>query len=99
MERVYAKKVWICSQCFLTNKNLDFLWSVFFSFFSDAWRRRRRRRRRRGKMDENEMPVSADVSEEEIPENAKQSIIAALTDQEASEDEPEEYEIHPKHAI
>jgi len=51
-------------------------------------------------MDENEMPVSADVlSEEEIPENAKQSIIAALTDQEASEDEPEEYDNHPKHAI
>ena len=47
-------------------------------------------------MDENEMPVSADVIQEEIPENAKQIIIAALTDQ---EDEPEEYKIHPKHAI
>jgi len=46
-------------------------------------------------MDENEMPVSADVSQEEIPENAKQSIIDALTDQ---EDEAEEYDIHPKHA-
>jgi len=68
---------------------------LLFLFFSDAWRRRRRRRRS-GKMDENEMPVSADVSQEEIPENAKQSIIDALTDQ---EDEPEEYDIHPKHAI
>ena len=67
----------------------------FVSFISDAWRRRRRRRRN-GKMDENEMPVSADVSQEEIPENAKQSIIAALTDQ---ENESEEYDIHPKHAI
>ena len=47
-------------------------------------------------MDENEMPVSADVSQEEIPENAKQIIIAALTDQ---EDEPEEYDIHSKQAI
>jgi len=47
-------------------------------------------------MDENEMPVSADVSQEEIPENAKHSIIDALTDQ---EDEAEEYVIHPKHAI
>ena len=47
-------------------------------------------------MDENEMLVSTDVSEEKIPENAKQNIIAALTDQ---EDEPEEYDIHPKHAI
>ena len=50
-------------------------------------------------MDENEMPVSADVSQEEIPENARQSIIAALTDQESSEDKPEEYDIHPKYAI
>jgi len=74
------------------------LQSIVVAFiFSDAWRRRRRRRRRRsGKMDENEMPVSADVSQEEIPENAKQSIIDALTDQ---EDEAEEYDIHPKHAI
>ena len=47
-------------------------------------------------MDENEMPVSADVSQVEIPENAKQIIIAALTDQ---EDEPEEYDIHSKQAI
>jgi len=68
---------------------------LLFLFFSDAWRRRRRRRRN-GKMDENEMPVSADVSQEEIPENAKQIIIDDLTDQ---EDEPEESGIHPKHAI
>ena len=50
-------------------------------------------------MDENEMPVYAEVSQEEIPENAKQSIIAALTDNEASEDELEEYDIHPKDSI
>ena len=50
-------------------------------------------------MDENEMPVSAEVSQEEIPENAKQSIIAALTDYEASEDDPEEYDINPKHTF
>lgn len=50
-------------------------------------------------MDENEMPVSADVSEKEIPEDARQNIIAALTDQQASEDESEEYDIHLKHAI
>ena len=73
---------------------------IFVAFFSDAWRGwRRRRRRRSGVKDENETPVSADVSQEEIPENAKQSIIAALTDQEASEDDPEEYDIYPKHAI
>ena len=42
------------------------------------------------------MPVSTDVSQEEIPENAKQIIIDTLTDQ---EDEAEEYDIHPKHAI
>jgi len=47
-------------------------------------------------MHENDMPVSADVSQEEIPENAKQSIIDALTDQ---EHEPEKYDIHPQHAI
>ena len=46
-------------------------------------------------MDENEMSVSADVSEEEIPENARQSIIAAVSDQELFEDEPKEYDIHP----
>ena len=70
---------------------------MFLLLFSDAWRRRRRRRRS-GKRDENEMemPVSADVSEEEIPENAKQSIIAALTDQ---ENDTEEYDINPEHAI
>ena len=39
------------------------------------------------------MPVSADVSQEKIPENVKQSIIAALIDQ---EDESEEYDYHPK---
>jgi len=50
-------------------------------------------------MGENGIPVSADVSQEEIPENVRQKIIAAFTDQETSEDEPEEYNIHPKHAI
>lgn len=68
-------------------------------FFSDASRGRRRRRRRRGKMGETEIPVSADVSQEEIPENVQQKIIAALSDRETSEDEPEEYDVHPKHAI
>jgi len=68
---------------------------LLFLFFSDAWRKRRRRRRS-GKRDEKEMPVSADVSQEEIPENAKQIIIDDLTDQ---EDEAEESDIHPKHAI
>jgi len=41
------------------------------------------------------MPVSVDVSQEDIPENAKRSIVDALTDQ---EDETEEYDNHPKHA-
>lgn len=68
---------------------------IYPFFFSDAWRRRRRRRI----MGENGIPVSADVSQEEIPENVRQKIIAAFTDQETSEDEPEEYNIHPKHAI
>ena len=73
---------------------------MFNLFFSDARRKRPppppRRRRRPGKEGENEYPGSADVSQEEFPENAEQSIIAALTDQ---EDEPEEYNIHPKYAI
>ena len=50
-------------------------------------------------MDENEMRVFADVSQEEIPENAKQGVYVALTDQEASEDEPEEYDSKPNHVI
>ena len=74
---------------------------MFHLFFSDARRKRppppsSPPRRRPGKEGENEYPGSADVSQEECPENAEQSIIAALTDQ---EDEPEEYDIHPKHAI
>ena len=67
------------------------------SFFSDAWRRRRRRRRS-GKMDENEMRVSHDEGQE-VPENAQEMITAAFEDLETSDDEPEEYDIHPKHAI
>ena len=70
------------------------------SFFSDAWRRRRRRRRS-GKMDENEMKVSHDEGQE-IPEDAKQRVIAAFNDLETFDDETEElegYNIHPKHAI
>ena len=70
----------------------------FCVVFSDAWRRRRRRRRRNGKMDENEMPVSHDEGQE-VPDDAKQKIIAAFNDLELFEDEPEEYDIHPKHAI
>ena len=75
---------------------------MFHLLFSDARRKRPPPprpplRRRPGKVDENEYPGSADVSQEEIsPENAKQSIIAALTDQ---EDELEEYDIHSKQAI
>ena len=65
--------------------------------YSDAWRRRRRRRRS-GKMDENEMPVSHDEGQE-IPADAKQRIIAAFNDLETFDDEPEEYDVHPKHAI
>ncbi|KAL9989221.1 hypothetical protein ACROYT_G003745 [Oculina patagonica] len=64
---------------------------------SDAWRRRRRRRRN-GKMDENEMPVSTDQGQG-VPADAKEKILAAFADLETSEDDSEEYDIHPKHAI
>lgn len=65
--------------------------------FSDAWRRRRRRRRR-GKMDENVIPVSAEVQEQDTQEEAKQKIFEALLEKEL-EDEQEDYDLHPKHAM
>ena len=52
-------------------------------------------------MDENEMPVSHDEGQG-IPADAKQRIIAAFNDLETFDDEQEEleeYNIHPKHAI
>ena len=48
-------------------------------------------------MDENEMQ-SSEVHEQEIPKEAKRKIYAALFDEEI-EDEPEEYDINPKHAF
>ncbi|KAL9989220.1 hypothetical protein ACROYT_G003744 [Oculina patagonica] len=75
---------------------LMFVVASLFIDDSDAWRRRRRRRR--GKMDENEMPVSSDKGHE-VPADAKEKILAAFADLETFEDDSEEYDIHPKHAI
>ncbi len=49
-------------------------------------------------MDENEMAVSTDKGQE-VPADAKEKILAAFADLETSEDDSEEYDIHPKHAI
>ena len=58
---------------------------VFVFLFSDAWRRRRRRRRR-GKMDENEMPVSAEVQEQDTHGEDKRKIFEAFLDKELEDD-------------
>ena len=71
---------------------------VFVFLFSDAWRRRRRRRRRRGKMDENEMPVSAEVQEQDTHGEDKQKIFEAFLNKEL-EDEEEDNDLNPKHAV
>ena len=72
--------------------------NLIFWFNSDAWRRRRRRRRS-GKMDEgSDVTVTSQDNGEEIPVNAKEMVYAALQDLEA-QDEAEEYDLHPKHAI
>ena len=76
-------------------------WDLCFAFvflFSDAWRRRRRRRRRRGKMDENEMPVSAQVQEQDTHEEDKQKIFEAFLNKEL-EDEEEDNDLNPEHAV
>ena len=71
---------------------------VFVFLFSDAWRRRRRRRRR-GKMDENEMPVSAEVQEQDSHEGAKQKIFEAFLNK-GLEDEHEDNNLnYPKHPV
>ena len=72
---------------------------LFFRCNSDAWRRRRRRRRS-GKMDEgSDVTVTSQGNGgEQIPVNAKEMVYAALQDLEP-EDEAEEYDLHPKHAI
>ncbi|KAL9989198.1 hypothetical protein ACROYT_G003721 [Oculina patagonica] len=76
---------------------LMFVVASLFIDDSDAWRRRRRRRR--GKMDENAMPVGSTDEGQEVPADAKEKILAAFADLETSEDDSEEYDIHPKHAI
>ncbi|KAL9989210.1 hypothetical protein ACROYT_G003734 [Oculina patagonica] len=81
---------------FLVAILLMFVVASLFIDDSDAWRRRRRRRR--GKMDENEMPVSSDEGQE-VPADAKEKILAAFADLETFENDSEEYDIHPKHAI
>ena len=50
-------------------------------------------------MDEgSDVTVTSQDNGEEIPVNAKEMVYAALQDLEA-QDEAEEYDLHPKHAI
>jgi len=49
-------------------------------------------------MDENEMQASAMVQEQDSQEEDKQKIFEALLEKEL-EDQQEEYDFHPKHAI
>ena len=48
-------------------------------------------------MDENEM-LAAEVQKQDTHEETKQKIFEALLDKEL-EDEQEDYDLHPKHAI
>ena len=94
LEKTSVKRIYI-NNCICTPFCL--LKSIFITFFSDAWRRRRRRRRN-GLMDENEIQVSNNQGQD-IPDDAKQKVVAAFNDLETFEDEEEEYDIHPKHVI
>ena len=68
---------------------------VFVFLLSDAWWRRRRRR---GKMDENETPAAEVQEQQDTHREAKQKIFEAFLDKE-SEDEQEDYDLNPKHAV
>jgi len=49
-------------------------------------------------MDENEMQASAEVQEQDSQDEVKQNIFEALLEKEL-EDEQEDYDLHPKHAM